>query len=156
MRGKRAVSRLSRGAAEGWALTVGVAGLIPALVNEGRTLPPAANLVVSNVPGPRDRRYYAGAEMVGYYPVSILTHGQGLNVTVLSRATSVDFGVTGSRALVKDLGRFGDALELELDAHVEAVLADIDRRRNAMAPIGAQSEQKASAGASEAKSARVA
>ena len=132
-RGKRTVARLSRGAAQGWALALGVAGLGPAMVNGGKTLPPLANLVVSNVPGPREKRWYAGAELVGYYPVSILTHGQGLNVTLLSRGETIDFGFTAARALVRDLGRLGDALEAALAEYERAVGEDLARRQAALA-----------------------
>ena len=134
-RGKRQVASLSPGAAEGWALAVGLAGLVPPLVNGGRTLPPLSNMVISNVPGPREARYLGGAELVGYYPVSVLTHGQGLNITLLSRGPAIDFGFLGAHSLVRDLGRLGDALEASLDDLEAAVTAQLDRRRHAaMAP----------------------
>ncbi|MEE4302105.1 MAG: wax ester/triacylglycerol synthase family O-acyltransferase [Pseudomonadales bacterium] len=133
-RGKRIVAGLSRGSAEAWALVMGLAGLAPALVNEGRTLPPLANLVISNVPGPRGKRYYAGAELIGYYPVSILTHGQGLNVTLLSRGESIDFGLTGAQSLIRDLDKLGDALEDALAEYEVAVAEDLTRR-NAGFPV---------------------
>ncbi len=129
-RGKDMIARLSRGAAEAWALVMGLAGLAPALVNGGRTLPPLANLVISNVPGPRGKRYYAGAELIGYYPVSILTHGQGLNVTLVSRGESIDFGLTGAQSLIRDLDKLGDALEAAL-ADYEAAVGDDLAQRNA-------------------------
>lgn len=127
-RGKRQISALTSEAAEAWALSVGLLGLAPALVNGGRTLPPLSNLVVSNVPGPRGPRYLGGAELVGYYPVSVLTHGQGLNVTLLSRPDALDFGFLGARSLVDDLGRLGDALETALDELEQAVSVDLARR----------------------------
>ncbi|MGY4496688.1 diacylglycerol O-acyltransferase [Bradyrhizobium sp. GM24.11] len=43
-------------------------------------LPPAANITVSNVPGPRQTLYAAGAELLHIFPVSISTHGQALNI----------------------------------------------------------------------------
>jgi len=131
-RGKRTIAQMSREAAQGWALAMGVLGLTPALVNGGKTLPPLANLVISNVPGPREARYFGGAKMVGYYPVSILTHGQGLNVTLVSRDGAVDFGLTGSHDLVENLGRLGDALEAALDELEAAVMADFERREQAL------------------------
>ena len=131
-RGKRMIAQMSRDAAQGWALAMGVLGLAPAMVNGGKTLPPLANLVISNVPGPREARYLGGARMVGYYPVSILTHGQGLNITLVSRDKAVDFGLTGSRGLVENLGRLGDALEASLEALEAAVIADFERREQAL------------------------
>jgi len=40
------------------------------------------NLVISNVPGPNKQVYLKGAKMTAYYPVSVVTDGQGLNITV--------------------------------------------------------------------------
>jgi aminobenzoyl-glutamate utilization protein B len=40
------------GAPRGWALLMGLGGLVPAVVNEGRTLPPLADLVVADGPPP--------------------------------------------------------------------------------------------------------
>src|SRR5438105_4042603 len=47
-------------------------------------LPPAANITVSNVPGPRQTLYAAGAELLHNFPVSISTYGLALNITVQS------------------------------------------------------------------------
>src|SRR5262249_25530615 len=43
------------------------------------------NVVISNVPGPRRPLYAAqGARLEHYFPVSVITEGQGLNITVQS------------------------------------------------------------------------
>jgi WS/DGAT/MGAT family acyltransferase len=139
-RGKRQIAGLSSGAAEAWALSVGLLGLAPALVNGGQTLPPLANLVVSNVPGPHTPRYLAGAELLGYFPVSVLTHGQGLNITLLSRAGALDFGFIGARSLVSDLGLLGDALEAALTEMEAAVETDLSRRSALLRGIRATDE----------------
>src|SRR6266404_1963307 len=55
-------------------------------------LPPAANITVSNVPGPRQTLYAAGAELLHIFPVSISTHGLALNITVQSYRDQLDFG----------------------------------------------------------------
>src|SRR5579863_2192757 len=55
-------------------------------------LPPAANITVSNVPGPRQTLYAAGAELLHIFPVSIATHGLALNITVQSYRDQLDFG----------------------------------------------------------------
>ena len=45
---------------------------------------PTWNLVISNVPGPQFPLYCAGAELKANYPVSVITDGMGLNITVMS------------------------------------------------------------------------
>ena len=52
-------------------------------------VPPLANLVVSNFPGSSAPLYLAGARLVTWWPLSIVEHGLGLNVTVQSYAGSL-------------------------------------------------------------------
>jgi len=61
-------------------------------------LPPLANLVISNVPGPPIPLFVAGAVVTHFQPVSIITHGLGLNITVLSYAGSLEVGIVSSQA----------------------------------------------------------
>ena len=56
-------------------------------------LPPVANLAISNVPGPQVPLYLAGAQMKTFYPVSIITHGLALNITVQTYCGRIDFGI---------------------------------------------------------------
>jgi diacylglycerol O-acyltransferase / wax synthase len=64
---------------------------------------PLANLVISNVPGPNVALYMAGAKMLTYFPVSIVTHSLALNVTVQSYNGSLDFGLIACRKAIPDL-----------------------------------------------------
>jgi WS/DGAT/MGAT family acyltransferase len=68
------------------------------------------NLVISNVPGPRQPLYAAGSRLLHYYPVSTITDGQGLNVTVQSYLDTLDFGLVSCRELVPDLWDMLDAI----------------------------------------------
>jgi WS/DGAT/MGAT family acyltransferase len=82
-------------------------------------LPPIANLVVSNVPGPPMPFYLAGARLKTYWPVSIVEHGVGLNITLQSYAGSLDFGLLAARSGVPDLHRLARGL-LEAFAELES------------------------------------
>jgi diacylglycerol O-acyltransferase len=82
-------------------------------------IPPIANLVVSNVPGPPAPLYLAGALLRTYWPVSIVEHGIGLNITLQSYAGSLDFGLLAARSAVPDLHRLARGL-LEAFAEIEA------------------------------------
>jgi diacylglycerol O-acyltransferase len=81
------------------------------------------NLVISNVPGPREPLYVAGAKLAHYYPVSTITDGQGLNVTVQSYLDTLDFGLVSCRELVPDLWDMVDAMvdDVEILAKVAGV-----------------------------------
>jgi len=82
-------------------------------------LPMAANVCISNVPGPPVPLYGAGAKVAALYPVSIPTHGCALNLTVQSYLGNLDFGLTGDRKALPDIGVLADYL-LESYAELKA------------------------------------
>lgn len=82
------------------------------------------NLFVSNVPGPNVPLYFAGAELLAYYPVSAVVDGQGLNITVMSYRDNLYFGLVACRQLVPDLDVMAGFLRDELDALNEGLQTD--------------------------------
>ena len=74
------------------------------------------NVVISNVPGPRAPMYLSGAMMENYIPISIVTDGMGLNITVHSYLDRLDFGLIACRELVPDLWHLLDLHFAEIDA----------------------------------------
>jgi WS/DGAT/MGAT family acyltransferase len=76
---------------------------------------PIANVVISNVAGPPVPLYAAGARMATYWPLSIVEHGLGLNVTVMSYAGAMGFGFTTARNAVPDARELSTALLGALD-----------------------------------------
>ena len=85
-------------------------------------IPQVVNMCISNNAGPPFPLYCAGAKVTALYPVSIATHGVGLNVTVQSYLDHLDFGLTCDYKAVPDVdvlaGLFIDSFE-ELKAAVE-------------------------------------
>jgi diacylglycerol O-acyltransferase / wax synthase len=76
---------------------------------------PTWNLVISNVPGPQVPLYCAGARVVANYPVSVITDGMGLNITVMSYYGQLNFGIIADREQMPDVwslvGWLQDALD---------------------------------------------
>jgi WS/DGAT/MGAT family acyltransferase len=87
----------------------------------GGRLAPPLNLVISNVPGPRDPLYLAGAQLQANFPVSVVTDGVGLNMTVMSYRDHVDFGLIGDRDLMGDTWPLMDGLGRALDELCEVI-----------------------------------
>jgi WS/DGAT/MGAT family acyltransferase len=85
-------------------------------------LPPAANITVSNVPGPRQTLYAAGAELLHIFPVSISTHGIALNITVQSYRDQLDFGFIAGANIIPHVQVLCDMLPEEFEA-LEAAFA---------------------------------
>lgn len=111
MRGRTAM-QLS---AIGLLTSIGPTGLasIPGYLAVGA---PPYNVVISNVPGPRKRLFWGDAAMEGWYPVSMPVEGQALNITVLSYADNIEFGLIGCRRNVAHLQRLLDHLDAALEA----------------------------------------
>ena len=82
------------------------------------------NVVISNVPGPRDALYFAGAKLDAYIPVSTISENVGLNITVHSYEDRLDFGLISDRYLVPDLWHLVDLHIAEIARLFEATGAD--------------------------------
>ena len=80
----------------------------------GRPRPPL-NLVISNVPGPREPLYCAGAQLQANYPVSAVVDGVGLNITVMSYRDHIDFGIVADREQIDDVWSLMDSAAAALD-----------------------------------------
>ena len=85
-----------------------------AVTGLGGHLPPAFNAIVSNVPGFGEDRFCDGSRLVEYYPVSLLFHGQGLNVTAVSNASSFCVGFTACPDTVPGVDRLASYAGQEL------------------------------------------
>jgi hypothetical protein len=108
--------------------------------NLARRLPPLANVLISNVPGPPAPLYVAGARMMHFYPVSIPYHGSALNMTVQSYAGALDFGITACRRSLSQEEAY------ELLEHARATLKEIERLPSVGdAPVAAAARQQAKA-----------
>lgn len=83
----------------------------------GRTPGPLhpPNVMISNVPGPKEPLYWNGARFDALYPLSVVTDGQALNITCTSVNDQISFGLTGCRRAVPRIDTLADALGRELD-----------------------------------------
>jgi diacylglycerol O-acyltransferase len=102
------------------ALGVSPLAIWPLLRLSGTVRPPF-NLVISNVPGPREPLFWNGARLDGLYPLSIPLDGQALNITCTSYSDEIAFGLTGCRRTVPHLQRLLGYLDGELAALEQAV-----------------------------------
>jgi WS/DGAT/MGAT family acyltransferase len=103
-------------------IMVQVLALLYSRSNLSDVLPPAANITVSNVPGPRQTLYAAGAELLHIFPVSISTHGLALNITVQSYRDQLDFGFIAGANIIPHVQVLCDMLPGEFAA-LEAAFA---------------------------------
>lgn len=101
-------------------------------------LPPMGNVLISNVPGPRETLYMKGAKMVTCFPMSALPPGMSLNITLFSYADKINVGLVACRSALPDLSNLASYIE---DAFVELENAVIE---SASQSVTEQIEQIAS------------
>src|SRR5438552_1070491 len=97
-------------------ILVQILALLYSRSNLSDVLPPAANITVSNVPGPRQTLYAAGAELLHVSPVSISTHGIALNITVQSYRDQLDFGFIAGANIIPHVQVMCDMLPVAFEA----------------------------------------
>jgi WS/DGAT/MGAT family acyltransferase len=114
---KEELRAMSKDAATVYAVAaLGVAELTSAPFVD-RVTRPLANLVISNVPGGREKLYVNGAALVGTFPVSAIAASIGLNATLTSYHDRMDFGFVGCGATMYELP--------ELARHVEEAYEEL-------------------------------
>jgi diacylglycerol O-acyltransferase / wax synthase len=78
------------------------------------------NVIISNIVGPPNALYFAGARLVGAYPMGPIIDGIGLNITVQSYLGSLYFGLMTSPNTVIDVWNLAHGLTDALHELVKA------------------------------------
>jgi diacylglycerol O-acyltransferase len=110
------------------AVPIIITGRFPGL---GMLAPPLFNLIISNVPGPRARLRFHGAEMEAFYPVSQVGQGMALNISLIGYADRLTFGLVACRDSVPSMQRLAVALGEAVDELEAAFLSPTPRMSKA-------------------------
>jgi diacylglycerol O-acyltransferase len=108
---RRIYGSVTRPAVQMYSLGVALLPLAEELLGLDQRLPPAINLVISNVPGPRQQMYFRGAPVEEVYPVNTLPPAVSLSMTVCSYADRMFFGLIAGRTAVPDLARLSELMD---------------------------------------------
>ncbi|MHB8532113.1 MAG: WS/DGAT/MGAT family O-acyltransferase [Solirubrobacteraceae bacterium] len=113
------LSRLPDAARTSYTLLLNAPYVGGLMLGLGGHAPTPFSLGISNVPGPAEPLYMNGSRLDALFPLSLLTHGNALNITCVSYAGTLNFGFTGARETIPHLQRLaiymGEALmEIEL------------------------------------------
>jgi len=88
-------------------------GMPPALValaGQGLSLGSIANVVATNVPGPREPRWLCGSRVEALYPIVPIVDGIGLGLAVFSYDGWLQVGLNADAGLVPDLEKLEQAI----------------------------------------------
>ena len=91
----------------------------------------AFNIVISNVPGPREPLYWNGAKLDALYPASIVLDGQALNITMTSYLDKLEVGLTGCRNALPKIQHLLTHLEDEIQ-RFEQIIGQEDPKLHAV------------------------
>ena len=87
------------------------AARVTTLVSARLSAQAPVNVVISNVPGSPVPLYLAGAQLEAMYPLSAVAHGTGMNITVMSHAGSLNYGIVVDRDAVDDAWPLATAID---------------------------------------------
>ncbi len=108
---RRVFSGFGKPAIQLYSLAVALLSLFEEQLKLGKMLPPVQNLVISNVPGPKETLYFRGAAGTYAYPISTLPPMTALNVTANSYAGKMHVGLVAGRTAIPDIDRMARHIE---------------------------------------------
>jgi len=129
----------------------------------GRTRP-TFNVIISNLPGPKQDLYLGGARMEAFYPTSLVTHGLALNITIHGYADTLGFGFIGCGETLPSLqrlavytGEAADEIRALYGSKASAAKAKAQPANSAESPAGtgAKAAPKSASGARKQPAARL-
>jgi WS/DGAT/MGAT family acyltransferase len=83
--------------------------------SRSRSVPQVGTVTVSNVVGPRKVQYLDGARLEEFYPISLVCHGQALNITCMSYTDDLCIGIVGCADAAPHLQRMAGYLGEEFE-----------------------------------------
>lgn len=99
------------------------------------------NVLISNVPGPREKRYINGCLVEAEYPLSVLVPGQAMNITIVGHDRSLDVAVLVCPDLAPQPQAVSEGIEAalgELEQALAAARPASTVRRRTTTPAGAR------------------
>ena len=90
---KHAAMRARPASFSGYTIVIQSLALVFEWLKISNVVKPIANILVSNIPGPRDTRYLKDSKLLACYPISTMTPGGGVNITLMTYAGVANVGI---------------------------------------------------------------
>jgi diacylglycerol O-acyltransferase len=113
------------------------------LLTSPRFAPKAANVFISNVPGPQMPLYMAGAITTHQYGMAPLSHNMGLFIATPSYNGRMTFCITSERKIMPDVAFFRECIEASFEELCEAEPRPIRKEavRKKKSPIATEAKR---------------
>ena len=113
---KLAAKRAHPGAFSYYTILIQTFALLFEVMRISSLVKPIANILISNVPGPKEERFLGDAKLLAVYPISTIVPGGGVNITLLTYNNTANVGIVCCDTNIKSLESmahyFNDAFEL--------------------------------------------
>lgn len=83
--------------------------------------PPIFNIILTNVPGPRETKYLGGAELQGTYGMAPVLDGLGAIIVITSYVDKLHISIFACRDLLPDVDLFLDGLRTEYEELLQLI-----------------------------------
>lgn len=107
---KKELLKISTTAAEDFYTLIMAPVILLTVTGNTERVPPSTNAIFSNVPGSRQKLYLEGSELESLYPLSIVTDGMGLNITVVSHVNKLCFAMVSCPTRLPGIEELGKLL----------------------------------------------
>ena len=118
---KKKLAAVSETAAQDYTNLILMPTVLLTLTGNATRVNPAINAIFSNVPGSQEKLYLEGSEVEAIYPLSVVTAGMGLNLTVLSYSNKLCFAITSCPTEQPGIEKLGKYLKESFRELAEAI-----------------------------------
>lgn len=113
---KLAAKRAHPGAFSYYTIMIQTFALVFEALRISSWMKPIGNILISNVPGPAEERYFGDSKLLAVYPISTIVPGGGVNITLLTYNNVANVGLVCCDTNIKSLENmsqyFNDAFDL--------------------------------------------
>ena len=100
---KQAAQRARPSAFSGYTIVIQAIALVFEWLHISDWVKPIANVLVSNIPGPKQQKYFKDSKLLACYPISTQTPGGGVNITLMTYNGTANIGMVCCNQQIKSL-----------------------------------------------------
>ena len=120
---KQAAQRARPSAFSGYTIVIQAVALVFEWLHISDWVKPIGNVLVSNIPGPKQQKYFKDSKLLACYPISTMVPGGGVNITLMTYNGTANIGMVCCNQQIKSLQPLADYCQEAFDM-LEASIDD--------------------------------